>query len=182
MRPEVPPLISSAAQPPIVQPPIAQPPVLAHSKQRAPTLYAIIGFKLLKGVLLVVAAVVVYSFRDSNLHEEFRRVLVEANLNPGDAMFAGSTKLLREISPAAMQLFLLGTLLYGAFSLVEGVGLIFRAAFAGWMVIAESAVFVPLEIWEMLRRFSITVTVVLILNIAIVWYLYGNRHRLFHGH
>ena len=81
-----------------------------------------------------------------------------------------------------MQLFLIGTLLYGAFSLVEGVGLIFRAAFAGWMVIAESAVFVPLEIWEMLRSFSITVTIVLILNIAIVWYLYGNRHRLFHGH
>ena len=36
-----------------------------------------------------------------------------------------------------------GTFLYSLFALVEGVGLIFRMPWAGWLAIGESAFFIP---------------------------------------
>ena len=77
-----------------------------------------------------------------------------------------------------------GTLVYSLFSLVEGVGLIFRVSWACWMAIVESAFFVPIEFYELVHRpkFSWSIFIVTIINILIVWYLANNRHRLFHHH
>ena len=84
-----------------------------------------------------------------------------------------------------------GTLVYSLFSLVEGVGLMFRVRWAGWLAIGESAFFIPIEIYELVRRtasdrprpgHTATVLVTLAINIVIVWYLFQNRHRLFRHH
>ena len=77
-----------------------------------------------------------------------------------------------------------GTLLYSLFSLVEGIGLIFRAPWAGWLAIGESAFFIPIEVRELVRLpfFSWVVFSVLAINVLIVWYLFQNRKRLFHHH
>jgi uncharacterized membrane protein (DUF2068 family) len=77
------------------------------------------------------------------------------------------------------------------FSLVEGVGLIFRVSWAGWLAIGESAFFIPIEVWELVRQTSldrgqpghpVMVVIILAINIVIVWYLLQNRHRLFRHH
>jgi uncharacterized membrane protein (DUF2068 family) len=165
--------------------PTAIPPILPRPvvvQQRAPTLWAIILFKLFKGLLLLVTAFAIYTMRDVNLQQEFHRILTEANLNPSDGLFASSATLLGGISSGMMRLFVAGSLAYGLFSLVEGAGLMLRAAWAGWMAIVESAVFVPLEAWQMAKSFSLLLLVVLIVNIAMVWYLYANRARLFKHH
>ncbi len=51
------------------------------------------------------------------------------------------------------------------------------------MAIGESAFFVPIEIYELTRpgKASLFLFAILITNIVIVWYLFKNRHRLFHG-
>ena len=67
-------------------------------------------------------------------------------------------------------------------SLVEGVGLIFRVGWAGWLAIGESAFFIPIELFELVHRPSRVVFVVLALNIFMVWYLFVNRNRLFRHH
>src|SRR3954469_24077395 len=57
------------------------PPALAPPKpQRAPTLYFIIAFKLLKGALLLLAAFVVYNMAGLDLQQEFARMIQQANL------------------------------------------------------------------------------------------------------
>jgi len=64
--------------------------------------------------------------------------------------------------------------------------LIFRAGWACWLAIGESAFFIPIEIYELVkptRKPSLTLVLILIINIVIVWYLARNRSRLFHhGH
>jgi len=77
-----------------------------------------------------------------------------------------------------------GTLFYSLFSLVEGVGLMFRISWAGWLAIGESAFFIPIEVYELSRRskFSWWLVAVLVINVFIVWYLFKNRHRLFVHH
>jgi uncharacterized membrane protein (DUF2068 family) len=84
------------------------------------------------------------------------------------------------------------------FSLVEGVGLMFRVPWAGWLAIGESAFFIPIEIFELVRHHQSEMlnpskpelfnhpqtglSIVLAINVFIVWYLYTNRKRLFRHH
>jgi uncharacterized membrane protein (DUF2068 family) len=73
-------------------------------------------------------------------------------------------------------------MIFSLFPLVEGIGMLYRAGWAGWLAIGESAFFVPIEIYELARRFSLYLVLVMMVNILIVWYLYAFRETLFHHH
>lgn len=152
-------------------------------KKRAPTLYAIIGLKLLKGCLFVLLAVVAYNLSDNNLPAEFNKLLHFLRLNPERKIFAGMATKLGTLTEANVLWTAAGTLVYSLFSLVEGIGLIFRVSWAGWLAIGEAVFFIPIEVYELTARgFSVTVFVILVINVVIVWYLFQNRHRLFRHH
>jgi uncharacterized membrane protein (DUF2068 family) len=160
-------------------------------RKRAPTLYVIIVMKLIKGLLLLLLGLGVYTLHDNNLPAEFRDSLEFLHLDPEKRFFTELANKLAQITPANVIWVARGTVLYSLFSLVEGIGLLFRVPWAGWLTIGESAFFVPIEIFELLRqpfahRSFYGVLVVLGVNVFIVWYLYRNRKRLFrhhaHGH
>ena len=151
-------------------------------KKRAPTLYVIIAIKLLKGLALILLAFGVYNLTDNNLPEDFRSLLQSLHLDPESKFFAGLEGKIAQITPGSIRWFAAGTFLYSLFSLVEGVGLTFRASWAGWLVVGESVFFIPIEIYDLLPGFSWPVFVILLINIWIVWYLLANRRRLFRHH
>ncbi len=151
-------------------------------KKRAPTLYAIIAMKLLKGLLFVSLAFIAYTLSDNDLPFEYRRLLHFLRVNPESKFFADLALQVGKLSENRVLEVAAGTFLYSLFSLVEGVGLIFRVGWAGWLAIGESSFFIPIEVYELVHRFSKTVAVILILNVIIVWYLLKNRQRLFHHH
>jgi uncharacterized membrane protein (DUF2068 family) len=161
------------------------------AKKRAPTLYAIIAIKLLKGLLFVSLAIVAYTLSDNDLPAEYSNFLHHLRLNPERRFWADLAVQVGQLTERKVLWTAAGTLVYSMFSLVEGVGLIFRVSWAGWMAIGESAFFIPIEIYELVRQslpgrpragHPITVFIVLALNILIVWYLLQNRHRLFRHH
>ncbi len=152
-------------------------------KKRAPTLYVIILIKLSKGLLLLLLGLGVYSLSDNNLPQEFRDMVKFFHLDPEKKFFTGIANHMRNITPTNVIWVARGTVLYSMFSLVEGVGLLFRVPWAGWLAIGESIFFIPIEIYELtMRGFSTSIVVILGLNITIVWYLVQNRHRLFRHH
>ncbi len=151
-------------------------------EKRYPTLYAIIGFKLLKGSLFLTLAIVAYCLSDNDLPYEFGRLLHVLRVHPGNRFFTQLAVKVGQITEVKMLWAAAGTLVYSLFSLVEGVGLIFRVSWAGWLAIGESAFFVPIEVLDLIHHFSKLVFVVLGINIAIVIYLYRNRDRLFRHH
>ena len=153
-----------------------------EKKQRAPTLYAIIAIKLGKGLALLLLALGVYSLADNDLMRDYRHLLEFVHLDPERKFFADLAKSIAQITPANIYWVAAGTGLYSVFSLVEGVGLSFRVSWAGWMAISESIFFIPIEVYELMKHFSITVSIILLVNIFIVVYLVQNRHRLFHHH
>jgi uncharacterized membrane protein (DUF2068 family) len=161
----------------------AAPPILPSSQprpqRRAPTLWAIIALKLLVGIILLIAALAMHAMRHTNLYDEFRAALVQAGVDSESGAFAETTELLKSVTPGMIEVVAAGSALYGAVSLLQGAGLIFRAAWAVWFVIVESAVFVPIEIWDLLKHFSFVVLAVLAMNIAICWYLFARRRHLF---
>src|SRR6266496_6314954 len=154
-------------------------------KRRAPTLYAIIMVKLLKGALFVALAVVAYTLSDNDLPAEYRQLLHVLRLNPERKFFTDLATQVGQLTEANILWVAAGTLLYSLFSLVEGFGLMFRASWACWMAIGESAFFIPIEIYELVkpaRKPSLMLLIILVINIVIVWYLSKNRHRLFRHH
>ena len=155
-------------------------------KRRAPTLYGIIVLKLVKGTICLLLAFGVYKLSDENIPEVLRQVLEFLHLDPEKKFFADLVAWFESISEARMVWLAGGTFLYSLFSLVEGVGLIFRVSWAGWLAIGESAFFIPIEIFELMHRQTqrgvLGILIVLGINIFIVWYLFQNRKRLFRHH
>lgn len=161
----------------------------AQVRKRAPTLYAIIALKLLKGLLFVSLAVLAYALSDNDLPAAYRSFLTQLRLNPERQFWADLAVQIGHLTARNVLWTAAGTLIYSMFSLVEGIGLIFRVSWAGWLAIGESAFFIPIEIYELVRQTDpdrvrpghpVTALIILAINIVIVWYLLQNRHRLFH--
>ena len=153
-----------------------------ENAKRAPTLYAIIAIKLLKGLTFLILAMIVYSHADHDLPREYQDMLQTLKLNPERKFWTDLALKVDNLTEARMVHAAVGTLVYSLFAWVEGVGLMFRISWAGWLSIGESAFFIPIEIFELNRSFTWFVFAILILNIFMVWYLYQNRARLFQHH
>jgi len=159
--------------------------------KRAPTLYLIIAFKLAKGLLAAFLAFTLYFQPAKKLQPEYeeiigspvvKRVFYYLRIHPENKFFQHVTTLIDNASDVTVHHAAVGLLLWSLFPTVEGVGLLFRVPWAGWLAIFESAFFVPLEVNDLLKKFSWFMVVVTVTNIFIVWYLYAYRDRLFRHH
>jgi uncharacterized membrane protein (DUF2068 family) len=170
--------------------------IIPQTPKRAPTLYFIVAIKLFKGIVLLLVALSVFNLANKDLSDVFDQFLRWVHLDPEHRFFQNIGDWLDTVTPANMRAVALGTLLYGLFLLVGGTGLAFRAKWAIWLAIGESAFFIPIEIFELLRLLNPSaekrpqlfnhpiagLLTVLALNILIVWYLLKNRQRLFRHH
>ena len=128
---------------------------------------------------------------NAQLPTEYKNMLHHLRLNPERRFWTDLAKPIGELTERKVLWAAAATLFYSLFSLTEGIGLIFRVSWAGWMAIGESAFFIPIEVYELMHSaphepgragHPITLLIVLGLNILIVWYLLQNRHRLFRHH
>ena len=156
--------------------------VPATKPKPAPTLYFIVVIKLFKGIVLLLAAAGIFSLAGKDLSDEFDQFIRWIHLDPEHSFFQNIGDWLDTITAANVRAVALGTLLYGLFLLVGGTGLAFRAKWAIWLAIGESAFFVPIEVRHLVEKFSWFVFGLTVINIIVVWYLYAYREVLFHHH
>ncbi|HEX7653934.1 MAG TPA: DUF2127 domain-containing protein [Verrucomicrobiae bacterium] len=151
-------------------------------KKRAPTLYLIIGVKIFKGLAAVALALGFYSLTDNNLPEEFRRLLRFIHLDPEKQFFVDLADRVAQITPNNLKWAAAGAVVYASFMLLQAIGLGLRVGWIVWLVIGESAFFVPIEVFELLKHANWWKFAILAVNIMIVFYLYINRSRLIKHH
>jgi uncharacterized membrane protein (DUF2068 family) len=163
----------------------------AAPAKRAPTLYFIISFKIIKGVLFFAFGAALYFQATHNLPKEWEDLLKHPfvahlferlRIHPENKFFQHIAEQIDNVTVSQVRVWAAGTMVFSLFPLVEGIGMLFRAFWAGWLAIGESAFFVPIELYELARRFSYYMLAVMVCNVIIVWYLYTNRERLFHHH
>jgi len=152
------------------------------SKKRAPTLYFIIGVKFFKGLAALLLALGAYSLTDNDLPTDFQNLLLSLHLDPEKKFFVDLASRVATITPANLKWVTLGAVVYGTFMLLQAVGLMYRVSWAVWLVIGESAFFVPVELFELVHRPNWIKFGILAANVIIVWYLYANRARLIKHH
>lgn len=162
-----------------------------HLKNRAPTLYLIIADKLFKALLSLLVAFGIYRMAGIDILGLFDQMVHWMHFDPENRFLTDIGALIDEVTPANMRWAATGLLFYGLLSLIEGLGLAFRASWANWLTIGESAFFIPIEIFELTRRRlshsgpeflshrRICLLIILAGNVLILWYLSVNRTRLF---
>jgi uncharacterized membrane protein (DUF2068 family) len=154
----------------------------APPKKRALGLYTIIAVKLGKALLLAAVAFGLFSLMNDDLPDAYDRVVRALRLNPEWEFLNALGKQLHTITPSNLGWLSGGSLLYSLLLFVETVGLMRRAYWAVWLAIGETAFFIPIEIFDLVRHPTGVVEAILVLNVLIVIYLAWNRERLFHHH
>jgi len=145
-------------------------------------LFGIATFKLVKGLFFIAVALGIYTLSNNNLPAEFRELVRWFHLDPETKFFTAIFKKLDAITEANMLVVAGGTFAYATLALVEAVGLFLRYSWAAYLTIAESAIFIPIEVYELTRKITVGMSALLALNILIVIYLWRNRRRLFRHH
>jgi uncharacterized membrane protein (DUF2068 family) len=122
---------------------------------------------------------------DDVMHSSLVKWILEhLKLHPDSQFFIGIAELIGNLTESKVHRLALGSLLLSLFPLIEGLGMLFRVSWAGWLAIGESAFFIPLELHALMNpdsRKMLSIWLVLVTNIIIVWYLYANRSSLFHS-
>ena len=150
--------------------------------RHAPTLYFIVGFKLLKGAVALLLALKIHRLREEDLPEQFQNLLLFLHLDPEKKFFSDLADRVADITPANLHWLVAGSLLYSVFMFLQAVGLVFRVSWIVWLVIGESCFFIPVELFELVHRPSWVKFFILAVNVLIVWYLFANRARLIKHH
>jgi uncharacterized membrane protein (DUF2068 family) len=150
-------------------------------------------------VAALLLALGAYNLTDNNLPEDFRKLLEFLHIDPEKKFFLDLADRISEITPHNLNWLAVISIIYGLFMLLQAVGLALRVSWIVWLVIAESAFFVPIEIFELVRKHApnaenhphifahpkIGIAILLAVNVAIVGYLFENRSRIIrhhHGH
>jgi uncharacterized membrane protein (DUF2068 family) len=140
-------------------------------------LYLIAAFKLFKGLVLLAVGIGALKLLDKGVATELYRWANAFRVDPNNQYFQRllarfsilDEKKLRELS--------VGTFFYSALLLTEGTGLMFRKRWAEYFTIIATSSFIPLEVYELIRRTSFVRGIVLLLNVAAVVYLAINLRR-----
>ena len=157
--------------------------------KRAPTLYFIVGFKLLKSSMALLLALGVSRLTDDNhdgmpdnLPAEFQKLLQFFHVDPEKKIIIDLANRVAEITQNDLHWAVIFLVVYSLFMLLQAVGLCFRVGWIVWLVIGESAFFVPIELFELVHRPSWIKLTIFAVNLLIVWYLYANRARIIRHH
>ena len=144
-------------------------------------LVGIIIVKYLKGMLFLLAGGALAIFRRD---PSARWLLHVAERADGDPRLRLTARFLRDVSHGfelhfsaiVWACFIAGIALFA-----EGSFLLLGYTWAPWVTIFLTGVWIPVELWEVFRRFSLRTLVVMLVNIAIVAYLFVHR-KDFHRH
>jgi len=128
-------------------------------------------FKLLKGLLLVAVGVGALKL----LHKDVAAVIdhwVELlRVDPDNRFIHRLFLKVVHVSPRQLKELSIGTFFYASLLLTEGVGLLTRRRWAEYFTVITTAVFIPLEVYELVHKVTLVRIAVTLLNVAIVWYL-----------
>jgi uncharacterized membrane protein (DUF2068 family) len=147
----------------------------AAPKSTAPksttTLILIALFKLIKGIALTLVGIGALKLLHHDVATTVAHWVDVLRVDPDNRHIHGLLARVLQISPAQLRAASVGTFFYAALLLTEGTGLLLRKGWAEYFTIVTTAGLIPLEVYECVRRLTVTKVAVLAVNIAIVVYL-----------
>jgi len=136
------------------------------------------GFKLLKGLLLVAVGIGALGLLHRDIADTFAPLMAHLHIDPESRYLGRALTTLWALDDHALKRISAGTFFYASLLLTEGVGLLLRRRWAEYFTVLVTGSFIPLELYELTRRFTATRLALIGVNVLVVWYLVHHmRHR-----
>jgi uncharacterized membrane protein (DUF2068 family) len=144
---------------------------------QATTLVTIGAFKLSKGVLLAALALGLLHWAPHDIAAGLSRLATAVHVDPDGRHLGRALHAVEALDARRVTAIRIGLLVYAALFLIEGIGLVLQKHWGKWWGLIMTSSFLPLELYESARRPGALRIGVLLVNLAIVWYLARSLRR-----
>jgi len=138
-------------------------------------------FKLLKGLLLLAVGLGILRLLHADVWAAATQWADRLNLDPQNRYVDVILNRLSSVDQRTLAALGIGSFVYAALLLTEGIGLWLQRRWAEYFTIIVTGSFIPMEVYELTRRFTGTRLAIIVVNVAIVAYLARNlrvtRHQ-----
>jgi uncharacterized membrane protein (DUF2068 family) len=128
-------------------------------------------FKLFKALLLMAVGIGAIRLLHKDLSGAVLHWVQVLRVDPDNRYVHGILVKIFRVTPKQLKELSVGTFIYAGLFLTEGMGLLLRKHWAEYFTIITTGLFIPLEIYELARHFTIVKLAVTVVNVLIVWYL-----------
>lgn len=145
-------------------------------------LVAIGAFKLLESIFFFLVGVGVLHLIGKDLEDEALKLAGRLRVDPDGRLVTWVLDHVDNITALRLKQIGIATFFYGGLRIAEGVGLVMEKLWAEYLTVGATTVFLPWEIYEIVRRPDWIRIGVLVVNLAVLAYLgWSLRRRLRRG-
>jgi uncharacterized membrane protein (DUF2068 family) len=130
------------------------------------------------GLVLLAAGLAIFNLLGKNLSAELSGLLTKWHVDTHLYYVHWLLQKASTISPALLILLTVGNFLYAALAFIESAGLIFGMRWAYWLVIVDTASFIPIETYQLCRQFGWLNLVLLLYYVVTTIYLLSKIKRV----
>ena len=134
-------------------------------------------FKLVKGLLLVAAGIGALKLLHKDIGDVVQNTIDALRVDPDNRYVHAALVRILSVNDRTLKEISAGTFAYAAVFLTEGTGLLLRKRWAQYFTIIVTTSFLPLEVYELVRRISVVKALIIAVNVAIVAYLAASVGR-----
>jgi uncharacterized membrane protein (DUF2068 family) len=134
-------------------------------------IWLIVVFKILKGLILLAGGIGALSLLHDNVAAQATHWIEVLRVDPKNHFIHALIRKLWAVDDKKLAEISAGTFSYAALVLTEGIGLALRKKWAVYFTIFATGSLIPLEIYELVQKFSFVKIVVIAVNVAVVIYL-----------
>lgn len=141
---------------------------------------AIAVFEAVKGTIGLIAGFGLLSLMHRDFADFAEDLVGFLHLNSEGRLAHRIVETLTKLNPANIKIFFALSLVYATVRYVEAYGLWRLRAWAEWFAIISGTAYIPIEIYELVHKPTFVRAAVLLINIAMVAYLYSFRKEQVH--
>jgi uncharacterized membrane protein (DUF2068 family) len=149
----------------------------AKKQSRDLWLFLIGLFKLVKGIACLIAGFGLIRLLHRDIGDTVMHWVNVLRVDPDNRYIHQALLKVFNITPNQLKELSVGSFVYAGIFLTEAAGLLTRKHWAEYMTLLSTALFLPLEFWEMHLHFTWVKLAVTVANLAIVWYLAARLKR-----
>jgi uncharacterized membrane protein (DUF2068 family) len=128
-------------------------------------------FKLVKGIACLIAGFGLLRLMHRDVADVALHWVNVLRVDPDNRYIHRALLKVFNVTPKQLRELSVGTFIYAGIFLTEATGLLAGKHWAEYVTLLSTALFLPLEFWEIHLHFTLLKLVVTLFNIAIVWYL-----------
>lgn len=134
-------------------------------------------FKAAKGVLLIGLGLAAFRLMHADIAGILEEWVPRIGFGPGSRHVGRLVVEAASLTPTRIKDVGVGSLIYAALFLTEGIGLWMLKRWAEWMTVVITGSLLPVEVWELTKRLNVARILVLAINLGVVGYLIYELRR-----